>query len=285
MSDNPRPIEVTQLGDRAALMVENIVDYMATSRCGNGGLGTFDSAIPFLPEFLEETGSHPGASHVDESDILLALSDLTRLPPLANMNVAWLSPVKGRDEAGAYKFAASAVRTVSRRAARGARRLFPTMVEHHVAIIHRGATHQYGKRFLGWAGGRWHWADSPHPYAHVERQFVLGCGLAVYLQQEIERGWHVVLGYDDAPGIRFASSPAGAIECFRLRDIPNGKSRRAALLHWVNAHWRRSLSAADEQSAVVEVRKHLRGQRSFSWNGLRCEIVPSPADEILIRKA
>ena len=52
---------------------------------------------------------------------------------------------------------------------------------------------------------------------------------------------------------------------FALRDVPEGKQRRAALRHWVAKHLRRKPSNYEE---MVEVRKHLRGKTDFSWMGM-----------------
>lgn len=88
--------------------------------------------------------------------------------------------------------------------------------------------------------------------------------------------WSVMLGEGDGPRARFMTDPIGVRESFRLRDIPPGKMRRAALLHWVREHWRkRREPTANDRSWV---RQHLRGAWSYSWNGLRCTIEPAPAD-------
>lgn len=89
--------------------------------------------------------------------------------------------------------------------------------------------------------------------------------------------WSVMLGEGNGPRARFLTDPIGIREAFRLRDIPPGAQRRRALLHWVKAHWRkrRSVSAADR--AWVDA--YLRGAWSFTWNGLRGQIVP-PKDDL-----
>jgi hypothetical protein len=46
--------------------------------------------------------------------------------------------------------------------------------------------------------------------------------------------WSVLIGEaEDEPRGRFVTDPLGVREVFRLRDVPPGKQRRAALLHWV----------------------------------------------------
>jgi len=86
--------------------------------------------------------------------------------------------------------------------------------------------------------------------------------------------WQVGLQIDDGPMIRFFTDPHGAAQAFRLRDVAPGRSRRAALCHWVGHHWRRN--RADD--GLHEVRRHLRGATTFTWNGLTCAIEPAKDD-------
>jgi hypothetical protein len=86
--------------------------------------------------------------------------------------------------------------------------------------------------------------------------------------------WHVVLGYDNLPSISFLTDPEGARSVFRLRDLPEGRQRRAALRHWVTEHWRRTSRTEDE----TKVRAYLRGALEFHWNGLHGRIVLSELD-------
>ena len=87
--------------------------------------------------------------------------------------------------------------------------------------------------------------------------------------------WGVHLGYAGYPTINFPTDPTGVLEVFRLRDIPEGKTRRSALLHWVKEHWRKN---RDDPGALTRVQEHMRGQRTFVWNDLYCTIRPSPYD-------
>jgi hypothetical protein len=78
----------------------------------------------------------------------------------------------------------------------------------------------------------------------------------------------------DKLAVSIDTDPEGAREAFRLRDIPNGTSRRAALRNWVTAHTRRRRGGADRQLVLA----HLRGETRFAWNGLECELIPSAFD-------
>lgn len=88
--------------------------------------------------------------------------------------------------------------------------------------------------------------------------------------------WSVLLGEPGVPRARFVTDPLGVREAFRLRDIPPGKARRAALRHWVKNHWRKRRDpSADERTFI---REYLRGVTAFGWNGLGCTIEPSRDD-------
>ena len=87
--------------------------------------------------------------------------------------------------------------------------------------------------------------------------------------------WNVTLGYEGYPHISIACTPAGAREVFKLRDIPEGKSRRTAIKHWVGEHSRRKKADSDEYIKVLD---YLRGETVFNWNGLNCSIKPSQSD-------
>lgn len=94
------------------------------------------------------------------------------------------------------------------------------------------------------------------------------------LHEEVE--WSVLLGEPGLPRARFLTDPVGVREAFRLRDVPPGKARRAALRHWVSEHWRKK--GRDSEADRAWVREHLRGAEDFTWNGLRCRIEPSRED-------
>jgi hypothetical protein len=87
------------------------------------------------------------------------------------------------------------------------------------------------------------------------------------LQRRYE--WSVAMRVDGSPALRFACSPGSARNAFRLRDLPPGKNRRDALIHWVCEHYR---------NPDIHVSEHLRGKHVFSWRGIECEIVPSAFD-------
>lgn len=101
--------------------------------------------------------------------------------------------------------------------------------------------------------------------------------LQVFLgfQKYLESQWQVYLSLDGRPGIIFPTSPKGASEVFKLRDVEDGRDRRTALRHWVTQHWRTNPA---EPLDDVMVREHLRGAMEFTWSGLHCRITPSVRD-------
>lgn len=104
--------------------------------------------------------------------------------------------------------------------------------------------------------------------------FLTACSVAFSLRYE----WLVVIGAEDNASILVPVERMACKELFRLRDIPEGKARRAALLHFVTQHWKRSRSQAPAEDPAVFVREHLRGQTKFTWNGLTCEVIPPKYD-------
>jgi hypothetical protein len=63
-------------------------------------------------------------------------------------------------------------------------------------------------------------------------------------------------------------------EMFRLREKPEGRTRREALLHLVRGHWRTSPKTQDR----IEVERYLRGATEFEWFGLQATISTNNCD-------
>lgn len=161
-------------------------------------------------------------------------------------------------------------------------RHLPRMVEHHYAQIAPDGWCAQGCVPLGIAGGKFVTALArARDYVHARPSWMpdVTATIETFLPGIILRReylWSVLLAEGAGPRARFTTDASGVREAFRLRDIPAGKSRRAALRHWVTGHWRtrKRESAADR----AWVREHLRGATEFAWNGLRCRIEPSRED-------
>jgi hypothetical protein len=80
--------------------------------------------------------------------------------------------------------------------------------------------------------------------------------------------WTVRLCVDQGPTIEFVTTSEDAREVFRWREKPPDGGRRPALRHWV--------------SRLGQNRKrepwYLRGAVDFSWEGVRCKLLPPQFD-------
>jgi hypothetical protein len=178
--------------------------------------------------------------------------------------------------------------TVTAQQVRGyASRFSPFMTRIDAAMVDRGklvsSSHLYA-----YLGGQWTtaetrtlWSGRNADEATPERSHVTDprdadqprLAASIGLRQRYE--WAVALGLEHSPTIRFATDATGIKEVFRVRDLPEGRDRRAALMTWISDHWRQDRKDADVE---VYVRKHLRGSVSFNWRGLVAEILPSQFD-------
>jgi hypothetical protein len=173
------------------------------------------------------------------------------------------------------------MRTISPRDCRGkVRFVTPKLLEWSSAIIRPDGGYVSGVNYVGAGKDESRWVHLGPPGRDGVGRTIMGQERNVLLmgssiQFTRHYHWHVSLGYEGGLAINLATDPVGAREVFRLRDIPEGKSRRAALRHWVAHHWRKK---HDDPAAEVAVREHLRGATRFAWNGLICEIRPSKDD-------
>jgi len=105
------------------------------------------------------------------------------------------------------------------------------------------------------------------------------CGVA----QSVGCYWLVKTRFDEVcPSLTLLTDPTGVKEFWRLRDVPPGRSRRSALLHWVEQHWRQTRKDPDVEAFV---RKHLRGETVVKHGKLEAVISPSVRDSIEAEKA
>lgn len=88
--------------------------------------------------------------------------------------------------------------------------------------------------------------------------------------------WIARLGYSGKHNIDLWINPRSARHLFKLRDIPEGGNRRAAIKNWVSQHWRQKDYCTEEDR--VFVRQHLRGAIDFKWRGFNVQIIPSEYD-------
>jgi len=215
--------------------------------------------------------------------------------PVWPMDVRWAFRVDSSGRAGADGWMFKRVTTLRPQDWRGKLRyVLPRMVEHHEMFVPPNGHAESSiaplaitGKTVSIAGSRNHpmsgfAMDHSQVYEVTAREAntrneVFDVGLAHGLELRREYLWSVLLGEEGIPRARFVTDILGIREAFRLREAPAGKSRRAALRHWVREHWRRQNreSAADR----AWVRAHLRGATEFAWSGLRCRIEPSREDD------
>ncbi len=90
--------------------------------------------------------------------------------------------------------------------------------------------------------------------------------------------WQLVFGYAECASISMPVERDALPDLVKLREVPEGKKRRAALANFVAAHRRRGRSQAPTEDPAIWVRKHLRGERFFRWDGLVVEVRPPAFD-------
>lgn len=214
--------------------------------------------------------------------------------PVWPMDVRWAFRVDASGTIGAHGWAFKRVNTLKPQHWRGKLRIvLPRMVEHHELFVPPSGAALSSIAPLGITGKSVVIAGSRNDPMSGLRYDQLQCyevtareaytqnetfdvGLAHGIELRREYLWSVLLGEEGVPRARFVTDIVGVRESFRLRDIPPGAKRRAALRHWVREHWRKTARESEQDRAWI--RAHLRGATDFSWNGLSCRVEPSRED-------
>jgi hypothetical protein len=189
------------------------------------------------------------------------------------LDVALVSDIVAESSDG---FVMQRTRTVSTKEVRGyAARFSPFMVRADFAQLMDRDLHT-GSAILAWMSGQWREAQNyPSFRGPVPKEHYLQINLATSIALRRRYEWGVSLGLDNSPSVRFVTDPTGVKDVFRIRDLPEGKDRREALMTWISDHWRQDRTDPDMERYV---RKHLRGSTKFSWRGFGCELLPAPFD-------
>lgn len=119
-------------------------------------------------------------------------------------------------------------------------------------------------------------SDNSALYRQVRLPFLtpMLCGMA----QSLGSYWLVKTRFDTVcPSLTLLTDPTGVKEFWKLRDVPPGRARRAALLHWVNSHWRQMRNDPDVETFV---RKHMSGQVDIKQGNFEAVITPSVRDTV-----
>ena len=176
------------------------------------------------------------------------------------------------------KFSVFKAVKVNLKEVRGARLASPYVIRFTCGLIRDNGTINGSSTLWNWNGREWiqmvkyagYSADLNEPNERTQARF----SFLLQTHEMRKKYWMVELGFEGMPTIDLLTSPAGAKAVFRLRDVPEGRQRRAALKHWVSEHWRQSPSGEDK----VKVTEYLRGAERFVWNGMICNIRPSAQD-------
>lgn len=271
-------------------LAENAIDALAHLIAGNdarkgvvwpkASAHSFDGFELFTP--------------MDGHDDFVLLGEVDQ-PPIWPMHAVWATYAHpGENHHGADGWGFKRVSTLAPSKWRGRLRYtLPRMVEHEELFIQQGGQSVGSVAPIGLAKGRIIMAGArSHPlagmtidpttmYGRDRRETNLDneandIRAAHGFMLRREYLWSVLLGEIGVPRARFVTDAIGVREAFRLRDIPPGRSRRAALRHWVSEHWRRTNRSSDADRSWV--RAHLRGHQRFVWNGFDCAIEPSRED-------
>jgi hypothetical protein len=246
----------------------------------------FDDVHPFTPAFVEmATRLRPEYGY---------FRDVKPRDVDGQWDVSMLWKCKGEDAAAGFKYTVVRCKSIPLSVMRGHQILGSSVSRQIFAWISESGNYEggYADAFLrgsDWVQVSWNTsllkqdrrADGDGDFALYRKRVtkdddmasVIATALGVQFNRDYD--WRILLRFDNGPSISFVTDPLGTMEIFRLRDIPNGKSRRVALRNWVQAHWRRKRSDDAEASRVVA---HLRGAEEFTWNGLSGKIVVAPYD-------
>lgn len=126
-----------------------------------------------------------------------------------------------------------------------------------------------------WDGDAW----GVLPVAHGRKQrgghtSIPSFGAALWAASA--EAWRLIVRVTaDAIPLSLWTDAEGIAESFRFRAMPEGAARRSALLHWVEAHWRKR---RQDSAALTAVRRHLRGATQLTSGSMHMRIVPSRTD-------
>jgi hypothetical protein len=159
-------------------------------------------------------------------------------------------------------------------------------------LVKQDGQYDGGGCLMNWVNGQWlklhHNGGVPRDIRHSDKsvfepasrldedgdstEFQLRIMLGIAFTRYYE--WTVTIGRPDGMKVLLVTDPIGARAAFKLREIPEVKTRRDALRNWVREHWRKNRPGHDD----IHVRQHLRGAQEFDWADLHCQITPSRYD-------
>jgi hypothetical protein len=119
--------------------------------------------------------------------------------------------------------------------------------------------------------------------AEVSGSVLDAAGASLSAAMSLRYEWQLSIGSEGCPSAAFVVERNALPSFVKIRDIADGKRRRDALLHFVCEHSRRKPRASEDERPDVFVRKHLRGEHVFRWDGFVFEIKPPKFDAEVLR--
>jgi len=260
---------ILAMEDKPATSKENVVFDIPR--------GFFSGMEPFYDNIIESMSARQKLVTLYASNPFI--TDLTMATELSkNLDVSILQNVT---EGPQYRFGMSRFRTVSPASLRGKTKGSSHLnIEVTTALVRRDLSYDTARSYMAKAGTGFRLLEYTDPCigslpkeeaACLDGQVRIAIGVAMARHY----AWRIKLGYLGSPGLSLSTDPEGVLAILAARETGAKGNTRASLLHWVTEHWRKKRS---EPGAFSRVRAHLRGKTSFVWDGIHCEIVPSPAD-------
>jgi len=110
-------------------------------------------------------------------------------------------------------------------------------------------------------------------YIHTVKSFHMALQLSLTYDYE----WSCYIKETpDSLGVRIPIHPSSSKEVFMMRNLPEGKTRKRAIVNFVKDHYRTIKGNGNERKVLIE--KHFRGDLKFNWRGLEVHVTPSPYD-------
>jgi hypothetical protein len=92
---------------------------------------------------------------------------------------------------------------------------------------------------------------------------------AMDVRNESRKSWKTFLSVNGGREAGIISNAETLREMFKLREKPEGRTRREALVHIVSSHWRKGVKDTDDRRYVEG---YLRGATEFEWFGMQAKI-------------
>lgn len=141
-------------------------------------------------------------------------------------------------------------------------------------ICASGARARTVRLLWGYKGASWYCLNDKHLAKQNDKKWITdGNELLLSMLGMEPTYWVARVAIEPGiPALSLITDPQGIKELWAKRDLLPGRSRRDALLHWVDAHWKKLRTDPDVEGYV---RKHLRGKEQCTYSGMNVEVVPS----------